>query len=51
MDLCDANTERGESDVKLTLVPKTLVNLIKHFAIVIYDSRVVLTRKLPVLQL
>ena len=27
----------------------SVVNLVKHFTIVIYDSRVVLTRKLPIL--
>ena len=28
----------------------TRVNLIKHFTIIIYDSRFVLTRKMPILQ-
>ena len=30
---------------------RSVVNLIKHFTIIIYDSRVVLTRKLLILQL
>ena len=30
---------------------QTVVNLIKHFTIVIYDSRVVLTGKMPVSRL
>ena len=29
----------------------SVVNRIKHFTIVIYDSRVILTRKLPLLRL
>ena len=35
----------------LMVVGKPVVNLIKHFTIIIYDSRVVLTRKLPILRL
>ena len=30
---------------------RSVVNLIKHFTIIIYDSRVVLTRKLPIIRL
>ena len=33
------------------LVFESVVNLIKHFTIVIYDSRFILTRKLPTLKL
>ena len=35
-------------DRKVALHQKPVINLIKHFKIVIYDSRVVLTRKLPI---
>ena len=35
----------------LELSKKTVVNLIKHLTIVIYDSRVILTRKWPILRL
>ena len=38
-------------DLKVRLFYKhngSVVNLIKHFTIVIYDSRLVLTRKFPI---
>ena len=38
-------------DRKVALHQKPVINLIKHFKIVIYDSKVVLTTNLPILRL
>ena len=49
------NCNRCQSIYSLFFVIRTctttVVNLIKHFTIIIYDSRVVLTTKLPIWQL
>ena len=37
--------------INLMFLLKPVVNLIKHFTIIIYNSRVVLTRKFPILLL
>ena len=49
---CENSQHRAESIDVLFLcygLIISVVNLIKHFTIVIYDSRVVLTTKLPIL--